>query len=633
MAATFSITKSDKTIICTATGCTSVYWKFGDGSQGVGASTSHTYADYRTYNILIDYLETGSGGARKATTRSITLIDPTQGEDELNGNIIVDAFKLKPIIVPAECTGDISITASIQDLSTPDQQYDQQGNQVSSYISFNSITIPASGTLEIEIDKDTDTGTTLEGAEISDCDLTNLEFIPAFYTSGRIDTYYVIGETEDTDDEFDFKPDIKISFPDAFDVCPWYEGNLSYDSQIMKNLMKSDGSEVNFPSANEGTTISHTFGVAQWSQLPPFEIKWFTDSPATDVAIKRAVLPSPKFKLVFTNNLGSVVNLQTAKFTFYWSYNANDIFMNMRTEGNRRKKQSRIYTLPKGSEATRITSLDYPIYAVVDGYKVGPPPEIVKVFGTWNEYHQEGDYYFPTTIELLPVEGMSGTDYPTCLYKSDVGILKRDDFIRITDGGWMNGDGITVLDAPKIAADEHYRTINVKIQDDKSPDDPDTIFEITTVPNTSIDDQITEDELTSNVSKIHFFNKIIDFATTATVARGDIDPMFYETLWQTYDKAVVLESIAEEPLHYINFSINDYPKAVPIYNGQRLMFSDSLNHAVDGVRSGEIFHIDGITPNIINIQCPTKHKYKVKFKVDYEVYKDIYIITDEDIPN
>ena len=51
------------------------------------------------------------------------------------------------------------------------------------------------------------------------------------------------------------------------------------------------------------------------------------------------------------------------------------------------------------------------------------------------------------------------------------------------------------------------------------------------------------------------------------------------------------------------------------------MFSDSLNHAMDGVRSGEIFHIDGTTPNIINIQCPTKHKYKVKFKIDYEVYK------------
>ena len=111
----------------------------------------------------------------------------TQGEDEFNGDIIVDAFNLKPIIVPAECTGDISITASIQDLSTPDQQYNQQGNQVSSYISFNSIIIPASGTLEIEIDKDTTSSTTIEGAEISDCNLTNLEFIPAFYTSGRID--------------------------------------------------------------------------------------------------------------------------------------------------------------------------------------------------------------------------------------------------------------------------------------------------------------------------------------------------------------------------------------------------------------------------------------------------------------
>lgn len=370
---TFTITKADKTITCVATNCTSVYWTFGDGSQGVGTSTTHTYDEYGTYNILIDYLAIGANGERKSTVRR-TKLSSTESDDLLN-NLISDVFKAKPIIIPAECTGDINITAIIEDLNTPDQQYNQQENQVSSYISFNSISIPASGTLEIEIDKDTNTGTTLEGAEISDCDLTNLEFIPAFYTNGRIDAYYVIGETEDADSNFDFKPDIKISFPDAFDVCPWYEGNLSYESQVASYLIKSDGSEVNFPNANEGTTITHTFGIAQWSQLPPFEIKWFIDSPATDVAIKRAVLPSPKFKLIFTNNLGSVVNLQTAKFTFYWNYNANDIFMNMRTEGNRRKKQSRIYTLPKGSEATRIESLDYPIYAVVDGYKVGPPSD------------------------------------------------------------------------------------------------------------------------------------------------------------------------------------------------------------------------------------------------------------------
>ena len=88
----------------------------------------------------------------------------------------------------------------------------------------------------------------------------------------------------------------------------------------------------------------------------------------------------------------------------------------------------------------------------------------------------------------------------------------------------------------------------------------------------------------------------------------------------------------EEPLYYINFTINDYPKMIPIYDGQTLRFADSLQHAADGVRSGDIFYFDGKTPNVINMQNPTKHKYKVKFQYDYEVYKDVYILTDEDLP-
>ena len=396
----------------------------------------------------------------------------------------------------------------------------------------------------------------------------------------------------------------------------------------MKNLITSSNSETMDPNMTDYTNYTRSFAIQKWSQIPPFVIKEFVDEPATTIMVKRAMLADPRIHLRVTNNLSSDVTLSYTLCTIKFSYNSTNIFMNMRTEGDRRQKQSRIYTLPKGAEVTRLDSLDFPIYAIVDGYKVGPPSEIVKVYATWNEYNIDGDYYFPTTIELLPVEGMSGTDYPTCLYKSAEGVMYKDDFIRITDGGWMNGDGITVLDAPTIAASDHYRIIDIKVQNDASPDDPNAVFEITTTPNTSVDDQVTEDDLFNNISKIHFFNQTINYGSSVTINRSDIDPMFYETLWQTYNNAVVLESISEEPLYYINFSINDYPKVVPIYNRQTLRFSDSLNHSSDGVRSGEIFYIDGKTPNIINMQCPTQHKYKVKFKFDYEVYKDIYVFME-----
>lgn len=313
--------------------------------------------------------------------------------------------------------------------------------------------------------------------------------------------------------------------------------------------------------------------------------------------------------------------------------------MKYHPEGGRRKKQARLYTLPKGAEVTRYSNMDFPVYAVLDGYLVGTserPPEVVKVYGTWNEFHDDGEdgFYFPTTVQLYPVDGMDGPDYPTCLYKSSINPypMKGVDFIRVTDGNWMNNDGVIVIDAPKIAASEKYRVIDVRVEGDKSPDDQMAAFVITTTENQGTDDFVTIDEICDNVDKIHFFNYVCDFATQVKVNRSSIDPMFYETLWQTYDKAPVLESIVEEPLYYINFTINDYPKMIPIYDGQTLKFSDSLQHAADGVRSGDIFYFDGKTPNVINMQNPTKHKYKVKFQYDYEVYKDVYILTDEDLP-
>ena len=121
------------------------------------------------------------------------------------------------------------------------------------------------------------------------------------------------------------------------------------------------------------------------------------------------------------------------------------------------------------------------------------------------------------------------------------------------------------------------------------------------------------------MSKIHYFNVTTDYATQVSISRSSINPIFYETLWDTYDNAPVLESIADEALNYINFSINDYPQLVPIYHGQTLSFSDKLTHALDGIRSGKIFYMDGKTPNVINVQNPTKHKYKVKFKVSYNI--------------
>jgi len=628
------VTITDKTVECVLSWAeyylSVQYWLFSDGTRisGGGTSVSHTFESYGNQSVSVTFTIDAGWGTRTYTwTNSFILNDPNEGSgDGINS---LDVFHEKPIIIPAECTGDIRLTANVEELEEPElSTKTDYTSTITSFVNLINVEIGGGSSITFEIDKDTTLETSIESGEVSDCNVLNLECIPAFYTGGQVYCQFSIGETDDDDGEFDVKWDMGMMFPS---MPTWYEGNLSYDSQIIKNIINSDNSEINFPSSAEYTRYDHTFNIDGWSEMPPFELTWYND-PKLGYAIKRACLSPPTFKFTLTNEHTSRVLLNNVTIRWSWNFNPSDIFMNMRTEGDKRKKQKRMYTLPKGSDATRLEGLDYPIFALVDGYKRSDPPEVIKVYGQWNEYNEDGDYYFPTTVLLDPVEGMSGPDFATCLFKSTDHKLKSADFIRIVDNGWMNGDGPIVITAPDVAASEHYRNVDVTIKDDKTSDDQSAIFIVTTTPNTSVDDNITTDELNTYMSKVHFLNTEYDYATSVEIPRSAINPIFYETLWKTYDKAPILESISEEPLYYVNFSINNYPKLVPIRNGQTLEFSDSLTHAADGIRSGTIFYIDGKTQNIINIQNPTKHKYKVKFHYEYDVYKHVYVITADDIP-
>lgn len=622
-------TISDKTVTATLTASYdigNIKWTFSDGTSYYPASgsQSHTFAGYGTHSFTVRYTEYIGSLPTKSLSRTFSLVDPSMDDsDKINS---LDIFRDKPIIIPAECTGDITITAIIEELPRPvNVDKTKMNSTVSSYVTFTDLEIGGGSTLELIITADE-----ASGAEVSDMNLINLNKIPAFYTNGSVRFDYTIGETDDDDSNFDVKWDLEMMMAS---MPAWYEGNLSYDSEIFKNIICSDNSEAKLPGAAEYTSLNHTFNISSWSEIPPFVIDWYNDEKL-GYAIKRAMLSPPTFKITIYNNLSSRVMLNHAKIVFDWSFNPTDIFMNMRTEGDKRKKQERIYTLPKGADATRLDGLDFPIFAVVDGYKKSNPPEVIKVYARWHEFvdDEDGGYYYPMTELLEPVEGMSGTDFATCLFKSSEHPLKLADFQRITDNGWMAEDHIILLTAPKIAESDHYRTIDVQIAEDKSADDQSAVFVINTKPNTMVDDQITAEDLDTYISKLHFFNTHYDFASTIEIPRSAIDPIFYDTLFQTYDSAPVLESIVGEPLYYINFSINKYERMVPIFHGRSLRFSDSLSNAADGVRSGTVFYMDGKTPNVINVAAPTKHKYKVKFKVTYDVYKHVYVIGADDIP-
>ncbi len=625
---------------------TNLKWTFDDGTIAYENNVSHVYTVFSNHSVTATFQHSINGvyyGKWMTLSKSFNVNNPNE-PDELAGTTVLDVFKAKPIVIPAECTGDIAIKASITELDKLNDPPDKSTptSSVAFSINFATITIPGNSRVVLPFNDVTASGSMVAGCKVTDCqDIKNVANIPAFYTRGFFNIDYSFVDTEDDDAGLDVVWDLWMDFPTIMTSCPWMEGNFATSSQIFKNIIRSDRSEALFPSLEVGSILNQQFTVETWNGVPPFVIREFVDEPATTLMVKRAMLAYPQFHLVAENKLADSVTLGNIIVKATWQFNPHGWFMNMRTEGDKRPKNQMLLTLPKGAEVTRNTGLDFPIYVVVDGYKrftATRKDEIVKVYGKWNEYHEaSGDidsYYFPTFVEVKPVTNMYGTDYPTCIYKSTTYPLKRDDFIRVSgDNGWMSRDTAIVIDAPSIAADDIYRNIKVSVKNGQSPDHKFATFVIETMPNDSLNfPTITKTELETNVKKLHFFNYVTNFATYIEVPRSSIDPIFYETLSKTYKEAVILESISEEPLYRINFSVNNYPKVVPIRDGQTLSFGDWLSHAADGIRSSEIFVMDGTTPNIINMQCPTKHKYMVKFDVDYKVYDNIYIATDDDFP-
>jgi hypothetical protein len=640
--ASISVTKSKLSItanlVPSSGSVHDVQWNFGDGSSmGSGNPTSHTYAAAGSYSIIAIYLdgEMDSHGASTSVTVS------SSGKDPSGDYSNTDIFNKKPIIIPKDCTGDITLSASIQDLDTPDStNKTDYSSSLAGSITLTGVTLAGTDTIEYEFDYTTTMDSTISGATVSKCKLDVFEYIPAFYGNCSIAVEGCYYETEDEDSKCDVTFDFKMAI--YAEVLPsWYETSLQYDKATWKKLIKSSNTEAYFTTMGENTTHTQYFTIDSFSQLPPFIIKDYFDEQAT-TTVTRAVLPPPKFKLILTNNLASSVTLSSIVLNMTWNYSPNGTLMNMTGIKSTDNKSAVIMTLPKGSETGRISSLNYPVYAVVQGYTISDPP--VKMWAQWNEYYSDGDYYYPTVVPLTAVSGTSSSDYATCLYSTaandDPNPLTSDDFIRIVYNDWMDSDGIIARRARDLAAMDHYRNINVKVKDASgndgyNPDATDAVFVIETTPNDTVDDYITESDLTTYISTIHYYNVAVDFSNTISINRSSIDPVFRETLWSTYDKSAVLESITQEPLYYINFTINGYAQMVPImdsntYSGSCVKFSDSLSHAIDGVRSSDIFYMDGKTNNVINVQSPTKDKYKVKFKVDYDIYQNIYVATDDD---
>lgn len=622
MTATFEYDIDDLTVSFTASSTTGFYtvqWAFGDGTSGIGLTPSHTYDSYGTKNVVVSYIEIGTGNPTtyKGKVLTFTLKDPNNLDpvDITTTNI----FKDKPFYLPPACTGDVVISASIEQLQDKILYTSGETKVWSASINFAQVPIEGTATIELYVDPSQFESHPSDSWIVSnDYKIENLNYIPAFYDRGEILVEPRLGLTEDENSSFDVTCEMNLQFP-SFPA--WYEGTLTYGSKVTENLVNSDNSETNVGTVSVGSHSTWNFTMGTWSGIPPIEVKEVIDhnkDSADQTMIKRGCLSSPQFQFLITNKLESKVVLSSIMIKFYFYYTTTNMLMDVRQSGSFKQEVSKLFTLAKGTEENRVTGLDYPLFGITEGYDDG---EIVKVFGFYQKWLTDELVYYPSCIVLSAVEGTYGTDYPTFLWKSER-VVTTTDFERMAYKGMSGGDYIKVLTPQVLAYDDHYRIIDVSTND---VDESSTEFTITTVPNSTIDDKVTIEELQSYISKIKFFDAEIDYASSVVINRSQINPIFYETLYKTYRKAPVLQSTMGEPLNYVNFTINDYGSYFPIFNGGSIELSNNLRHCDDGIRSSEVLNFSNTEANNFGIYNPTKYKYKVKFKADYGVYEDMYV--------
>jgi hypothetical protein len=412
------------------------------------------------------------------------------------------------------------------------------------------------------------------------------------------------------------------------EVPSWYDESYNdYNHAYMQSIIKGTTSDVNVDLLAINTVVPiSNFKVDAWGGMPPLVLKWYSEplaSGGTSTAVHRACLSPPRFKFTATNGLATAVVLGTVYIYWVWNYRQDNLLMDLRPESGHSDDYSQLYTLPKMSETTGSVT-EFPLYGVVKGYRTN---EVIKVYAFFDEWVSDGDYYFPTCHVMEAVEETAGSNFPACVWKASGNPVGYEDYMRMSYIGMDNSSEYVKVITPQIiASDEHYRTIEVKLASGYIDTDEDATFEITIKPNNDIDDSITVGELAANIETVRFFDVETPFAETVKVNRSEINPIFYERLNQNYKTSVVLQSVLDEPLYFIEFMVNNYPLFVPIYNGQTLYMSDSQVHCTDGVRSSKMFNFATSIPNVITIQNPTKHKYKVKLNVDYDVYKDVYVV-------
>lgn len=463
-----------------------------------------------------------------------------------------------------------------------------------------------------------------------------------WYNGVREDLQY---SCMDESSAFDVKFDVDFELHES--EFPSYS---TFDAESLE-IVESDNSKVHILNAEPYTTLNQYFKIKAWPGVIPIN--------------NRGNLPRSTIRIKVKNNSYKfpvyIENMHT-KVVFYY-YSDTPFTMHDRPYSELMvHAQPSVFPSSVLDAVPNRTGVDvindqiwlYPFFVYLADY-TEPVHQVVAHVMRYNsntsQYYQDSVFMYPTTI-LGNIQIYASHDYDG---------FSSDDKLYYTTNGTDSNYYVQVVTPTTISSEDAYKSLWVESLQEVN--NPDCIFRIHIVPkhiactgtgfattdmsvfpsyanlNTYV---ISIPELWDSLNLIQFYNVITgDFSSTSTeiyadIPRYTIDPVYYETLPNTYKNNAFFipkmygthNFISETPIMSINKFIPErFPstsvREFAIFNGGNLKFSDNLMNAPeDGVKSRDVF-IFG-SENINTISITSAERYTYELDISYDVYKGVH---------
>jgi hypothetical protein len=438
----------------------------------------------------------------------------------------------------------------------------------------------------------------------------------------------------------------------------WYgdEPNKKGMAYVMDGMINSPNKDITYDSMAANTSVPLSFSINAWNGFRPI----VNNFPPFNPEIRMGLLPPVSFKLYIKNNLASNVVLSQLTVSFKFNYNSNAALMCIGSAVA--SEFCQMYCGPKkmdGDSTDGLTGPDRELWAILDGYDLS---EVVKVYGYFDKWNDVKKRNEPQVVVLLPVEETGGSNFPPVVYKSKAAVIPKFDNDRMIYRGFHSGENAWPVTQKELCMSTKFKNVTVisaKLDVGTltysycSPNDENAGFYVfvelrNDIEETTVEDGLTQAEFDAAMKTMRYFNLERTYVQSVSpthsylpgeakiaFSRKQINKVFYDTLYDTFENVLVLTSQRDDCEPFVNIRINQNQLSeplgwIPMYDGKPLMFHESLAKCSDGVRCRDILFFgtkDEGTPhaNVIEIDYDTKKPYDVMFTITVSEYENMHV--------